>query len=171
MPLAELPQALPHYLGKRVDHENEDPRYYWLRHALIARPGCFEAIQALAVYLLPRWGGSLDAFELLVNGPLCATWDERLRNALRWMAVEGRLKLPQADKVQAVADWQHVFEDWSQRPLRPRERAVVLAWRGALHSRALGDHAGAMRDFAASVACNADPVSYTHLTLPTTPYV
>lgn len=156
LPLAELPQALPHYLGKRVDHENEDPRYYWLRHALIARPGCFEAIQALAVYLLPRWGGSLDAFELLVNGPLCATWDERLRNALRWMAVEGRLKLPQADKVQAVADWQHVFEDWSQRPLRPRERAVVLAWRGALHSRALGNHAGAMRDFAASVACNAD---------------
>lgn len=56
LPLAELPQALPHYLGKRVDHENEDPRYYWLRHALIARPGCFEAIQALAVYLLPRWG-------------------------------------------------------------------------------------------------------------------
>lgn len=130
LPLAELPQSLPRYLGKRVDHENEDPRYYWLRHALIARPGCFEAIQALAVYLLPRWGGSLDAFELLVNGPLCATWDERLRNALRWMAVEGRLKLPQADKVQAVADWQHVFEDWSQRPLRPRERAVVLAWRG-----------------------------------------
>lgn len=155
-PLAELPQALPPCLGRRVDHENEDPRYYWLRHALVARPGCFEAIQAIAVYLQPRWGGSFDALELLANGPLCSTWDESLRNALRWMAVECRLMLPHANPLQAVAEWQPVFESWSQRPKRPRESAVVLAWRGALRSRAVQDHAGAMRDFAASFACNTD---------------
>ncbi|MFV3287681.1 DUF4034 domain-containing protein [Pseudomonas sp. NY11955] len=156
LPLAELPQVLPTCLGRRVDHENEDPRYYWLRHALVARPGCFEAIQALAVYLLPRWGGSFDALELLANGPLCSTWDESLRNALRWMAVEDRLALPHADQLQAVADWLQVFESWSQRPTRLRESAVVLAWRGALRSRALQDHTGAMQDFCASLACNAE---------------
>jgi len=156
MPLAELPQALPACLGNRADHENRDPRYYWLRHALVARPDCFEAIQALAAYLLPRWGASADALELLANGPLCATWDESLRNALRWMAVEERLVLPHADQLQAVADWQQLFDAWSQRQLRPRERALLLAWRGALHSSALHDQAGAMRDFAASLACNAD---------------
>ena len=156
LPLAELPQALPACLSRRVDHENEAPRYYWLRHALVARPGCFEAIQALAVYLLPRWGASLDALDLLANGPLCEGWDEALRNALRWMAVEERLKLPQAEQLQAVADWQQLFDAWLQRPLRPRESAVVLAWRGALRSSALQDHAGGMRDFAASLACNAD---------------
>ena len=156
MPLAELPQALPACLGRRVDHENQDPRYYWLRHALVARPGCFEAIQALAAYLSPRWGASADALELLANGPLCATWDESLRNALRWMAVEERLKLPHADQLQAVADWQQLFDAWSQRQLRPREHAMLLAWRGALRSSALHDQAGALRDFAASFACNAD---------------
>ncbi|MFK3819989.1 DUF4034 domain-containing protein [Pseudomonas sp. NPDC089407] len=155
-PLAELPQALPACLGSRAEHENQDPRYYWLRHALVARPDCFEAIQALAAYLLPRWGASADALELLANGPLCATWDESLRNALRWMAVEERLVLPHADQLQAVADWQQLFDTWSQRQLRPRERALLLAWRGALHSSALHDQAGAMRDFAASLACNAD---------------
>ncbi|MNO81129.1 hypothetical protein D3C76_723560 [compost metagenome] len=155
-PLAELPQALPVCLGRRVDHENEDPRYYWLRHALVARPGCFEAIQALAVYLQPRWGGSLDAIALLANGPLCEGWDETLRNALRWMAVEDQLTLPDADQLQAVTDWQQAFEAWSQCPLRPRESAVLLAWRGALRSSALQDYAGGMRDFAASLACDAD---------------
>ncbi|MFK0091623.1 DUF4034 domain-containing protein [Pseudomonas sp. NPDC090592] len=156
LPLAELPQALPACLSRRAGHENEAPRYYWLRHALVARPGCFEAIQALAVYLLPRWGASFDALELLANGPLCEAWDETLRNALRWMAVEDRLKLPHADQLQAVADWQQLFDAWLKRPLRPRESAIVLAWRGALRSSALQDHAGAMRDFAASLACNAD---------------
>ncbi len=156
LPLVELPQALPARLGRRVDHEKEDPRYYWLRHALVARPGCFEAIQALAVYLLPRWGGSLDAIELLANGPLCEQWDETLRNALRWMAVEDRLVLPHADQLQAVVGMQQLFEAWSQRPLRPRESAVLLAWRGALRSSALQDHAGGMGDFAASLACHAD---------------
>ncbi|OUM24659.1 hypothetical protein B8W72_26190 [Pseudomonas putida] len=156
LPLAELPQALPACLSRRVDHENEAPRYYWLRHALVARPGCFEVIQALAVYLLPRWGASFDALDLLANGPLCEAWDEALRNALRWMAVEERLRLPPAEQLQAVADWQQLFDAWLQRPLRPRESAVVLAWRGALRSSALQDHAGGMRDFAASLACNAD---------------
>ncbi|WP_455887571.1 DUF4034 domain-containing protein [Pseudomonas rustica] len=156
LPLAELPQALPACLSRRVDHENEAPRYYWLRHALVARPGCFEVIQALAVYLLPRWGASFDALDLLANGPLCEAWDEALRNALRWMAVEERLRLPQAEQLQAVADWQQLFDAWLQRPLRPRESAVVLAWRGALRSSALQDDAGGMRDFAASLACNAD---------------
>ncbi|WP_426810180.1 DUF4034 domain-containing protein [Pseudomonas sp. WOUb67] len=156
LPLAELPQALPACLSRRIDHENETPRYYWLRHALVARPGCFEAIQALAVYLLPRWGASFDALDLLANGALCEGWDEALRNALRWMAVEERLKLPHAEQLQAVADWQQLFDAWLQRPLRPRESAVLLAWRGALRSSALQDHAGGMRDFAASLACNAD---------------
>ena len=156
LPLAELPQALPACLSRRADHENEAPRYYWLRHALVARPGCFEAVQALAVYLLPRWGASFDALELLADGPLCEAWDEALRNALRWMAVEERLKLPHAEQLQAVAGWQQLFDAWLQRPLRPRESAVVLAWRGALRSSALQDHAGGMRDFAASLACNAD---------------
>ena len=156
LPLAELPQALPACLSRRVDHENEAPRYYWLRHALVARPGCYEAIQALADYLLPRWGASFDALDLLANGPLCEAWDEALRNALRWMAVEDRLKLPHSEQLQAVADWQQLFDAWLQRPLRPRESAVVLAWRGALRSSALQDHAGGMRDFAASLACNAD---------------
>nr|WP_232107028.1 DUF4034 domain-containing protein [Pseudomonas putida] len=156
LPLAELPQALPACLSRRVDHENEAPRYYWLRHALVARPGCYEAIQALADYLLPRWGASFDALELLANGPLCEAWDEALRNALRWMAVEDRLKLPHTEQLQAVADWQQLFDAWLQLPLRPRESAVVLAWRGALRSSALQDHAGGMRDFAASLACNAD---------------
>ncbi|MFF7063350.1 DUF4034 domain-containing protein [Pseudomonas sp. NPDC008258] len=155
-PLAELPHALPASLSRRAGHENEAPRYYWLRHALVARPGCFEAIQALAVYLLPRWGASFDALELLANGPLCEAWDETLRNALRWMVVEDRLKLPHADQLQAVADWQQLFDGWLKRPLRPRESAIVLAWRGALRSSALQDHAGALRDFAASLACNAD---------------
>lgn len=77
LPLAELPQALPACLSRRVDHENEAPRYYWLRHALVARPGCYEAIQALADYLLPRWGASFDALELLANGPLCEAWMKR----------------------------------------------------------------------------------------------
>nr|WP_269812350.1 DUF4034 domain-containing protein [Pseudomonas monteilii] len=156
LPLAELPRALPACLSRRVDHENEAPRYYWLRHALVARPGCFEAIQALAEYLLPRWGASFDALELLANGPLCEAWDDALRNALRWMAVEDRLKLPHGDQVQAVADWQQLFDAWLQRLLRPRERAVVLAWRAALRSSALQDPVGGMRDFTASFACNAD---------------
>ncbi|NQD76253.1 DUF4034 domain-containing protein [Pseudomonas sp. CM27] len=156
LPLAELPKALPTCLGRRVDHENEDPRYYWLRHALVARPGCFEAIQALAISLSPRWGASPDAIELLANGPLCETWDESLRNALRWIPIEDRLTLPHTDQLQAVADWQQVLDAWSQRLLRPRESAVVLAWRGALRSHALQDHPGAMRDFAASFASNAD---------------
>ena len=151
-PLAELPQALPACLGQRTEHETEDPRYYWLRHALAARPGCFEAVQALAVHLQ----GSPDAIELLAAGPLCEAWDETLRNALRWMAVEDRLTLPHAAQSQAVAEWQQVFEAWSKRALRPREHAVLLAWRGALRGHALQDPVGAMHDFAASLACQAD---------------
>jgi len=155
-PLAELPQALPACLGRRADSESKDTRHYWLRHALAARPGCFEAVQALASYLQPRRGASLDAIELLANGPLCEAWDETSRNALRWMPVEDRLTLPNADQLQAVVEWQQVFEAWSQRPLRPRERAILLAWRGALRSHALHDYVGGMGDIAASFACQAD---------------
>ncbi|QXI47729.1 DUF4034 domain-containing protein [Pseudomonas anuradhapurensis] len=155
-PLAELPQALPACLGWRAERESQDPRYYWLRHALAARPGCFEAVQALAIYLQPRPGTSPDAIELLANGPLCEAWDETMRNALRWMPVEERLTLPHADQLQAIAEWQQLFEAWSQRPLRPRERAVLLGWRGALYSLVLQDPSGGMRDIAASLACQAD---------------
>ncbi|MDH1550268.1 MULTISPECIES: DUF4034 domain-containing protein [Pseudomonas] len=155
-PLAELPSSLPACLAKRTYQDIQDPRYYWLRHALGLRPGCFEAIQALAIYLLPRSGAGADALELLASGPLCAGWDERLRNALRWMAVEEQLLLPAADQLQAVATWQQLFDAWAQRPLRPRERAVLLAWQGALRCTALHDQAGAIGDFAASLACNAD---------------
>lgn len=136
-PLAELPSSLPACLAKRTYQDTQDPRYYWLRHALDLRPGCFEAIQALAIYRLPRSGAGADALELLASGPLCASWDERLRNALRWMAVEEQLLLPAADQLQAVATWQQLFDAWAQRPLRPRERAVLLAWRGALRCTAL----------------------------------
>ncbi|WP_447738045.1 DUF4034 domain-containing protein [Pseudomonas laurentiana] len=156
LPLVELPQALPSCLGARVDHEKEGPRYYWLRHALAARPGCFEAIQALAVYLLPRWGGSADALEVLVSGPLCEPWDEALRNAVRWMAIEDRLVLPRAHQSRAAAAWQQCFDAWAQRPLRPREQAVLLAWRGALRSTTPHAPAGALGDFVACLECYAD---------------
>ncbi|MNM54969.1 hypothetical protein D3C81_660990 [compost metagenome] len=151
LPLAELPQALPACLGERAEQGREDAQHYWLRHALGAFPGCFEALQARAAYLLPRWGGSYAAIEQLASGPLCERWSEEQRNALRWLAIEDQLELPHAGQSQSIAAWQQVFMAWSLRPLRPRERATLLAWRGALRCGAQHDYAGGLRDFVVCV--------------------
>ncbi|MBK5010739.1 DUF4034 domain-containing protein [Pseudomonas sp. S60] len=156
LPLAELPKVLPAGLQPRNDEPQEAPHHYWMRHALAAWPGCFEAVQAYAQYLLPRWGGSLQAVELLASGPLCENWSEALRNALRWMAIEDRLVLPAFDQPQTVDDYQALCDAWAKRPLRPRDNAVVLAWRGALRSCAIPARGDAFADFVASLACDAD---------------
>ncbi|KEY86231.1 hypothetical protein D3C76_230030 [compost metagenome] len=151
LPLAQVPQTLPACLGKRAVHGREAAQHYWLQHALGAFPGCFEAIQAHAIYLLPRWGGSYAVIDGLAGGMLCEGWREEQRNALRWLAIEDQLELPHAGQVQSIAAWQQVFKGWSLRALRPRERATLLAWRGALRGCALQDYTGALRDFAVCV--------------------
>jgi hypothetical protein len=87
IPLAELPQALPPCLGRRVDHENEDPAITGCAMRWSLALDASKRFRPLP-FTQPRWGGSFDALELLANGPLCSTQDESLRNALRWMAVE-----------------------------------------------------------------------------------
>lgn len=154
MPLAELPRMLPDGLEPRT--ERQEPQAYWLSQALAARPGCFEAIKAHALYLLQDRRGQVESIERLVNMPACRGWSEPLRNALRWMAVEARLKRPSAERPSAVAKYQQLFEDWAVRPLRPRETAVLLAWRGALQASVWGDHDKALADFTQSLACPAD---------------
>jgi len=151
LPLAELPQALPACLCERAEQGRENVQHYWLHQALGAFPGCFEAIQAYATYLLPCWGGSDAAIDALAIGPLCERWPEEQRNALRWLAIEDQLELPHAGQSQSIAVWLQVFKAWSLRALRPRERATLLAWRGALRGCAQQDYAGALRDFAVSV--------------------
>nr|WP_314480097.1 DUF4034 domain-containing protein [uncultured Pseudomonas sp.] len=154
MPLADLPRMLPDGLQPR--HERQAPQAYWLSQALVARPGCFEAVRAHASYLLQERRGHVEAIERLVGMPSCQGWGEPLRNALRWMAIEARLKLPAIERPSAVADYQQLFESWALRPLRPRETAVLLAWRGALQASVLHDPDKALADFTESLACPAD---------------
>ena len=155
-PLVELPQALPVSLSTRLGAVQEDAEGYWLRHALAWFPGCFEAIEAYASYLTPRWGGSYAAIEAVANGPLCQGWNEMQRNAIRWLALEDQFWLPSADQPQQIAGWQRAFEDWARRPLRPRERATLLARRAAFRCCSLQDYPEAMRDFASSVELYPD---------------
>jgi len=150
-PLVELPQVLPSCLSARLPAEQETTQHYWLRHTLAWFPGCFEAIEAYASYLTPRWGGSYAAIDAVASGPLCLGWNEMQRNAIRWLALEDQFWLPQAAQSQEIAKWQRVFEHWLQRELRHRERATLLARRGALRCVSLHDYAGALRDFVASV--------------------
>jgi TPR repeat protein len=151
-PLLELPQALPASLSARLHEHGESARDYWLRHALAWFPGCFEAIEAYATYLTPRWGGSDEAIDALASGPLCHGWPEAQRNAIRWLALEETFWLPHAKQLPQVANWQRTFAQWARRELRPKERATLLARRGALRRYSMRDYAGAMRDFADSVA-------------------
>ncbi|MEN5303333.1 DUF4034 domain-containing protein [Pseudomonas sp. TWI628] len=155
-PLLELPQALPASLRARLHKQGESARDYWLRHALAWFPGCFEAIEAYASYLTPRWGGSDMAIDALASGPLCHGWPEAQRNAIRWLALQETFWLPHAKQLPQLATWHRTFAQWAQRELRPKERATLLAWRGALRRYSMGDYAGAMRDFADSVALYPD---------------
>ncbi|MFJ4344769.1 DUF4034 domain-containing protein [Pseudomonas sp. NPDC089401] len=152
-PLVDLPQALPGNLPAR---DAESPQAYWLYQALAGFPGCFEAIEAYARYLTPRWGGRYDAIDTLASGPLCEGWTEMQRNAIRWLALEDQFWLPRADQLQQIAVWKKTFEQWHQRPLRPRERATLLARRGAFRRHSLHDCSGAMGDFVASVELYPD---------------
>ena len=154
-PLVELPQALPGCLGARRP-DGEGAKDYWLRHALAWWPGCYEAIEAYARYLTPRWGGSFDAIDQLVSGPLCQYWSERQRNAIRWLAVEEAFWLPRAVQLPQIVAWQQTFEAWAQHDLRARERATLLALRGALRYASLQDYPGALHDFVASVELYPD---------------
>ncbi|WP_449430599.1 DUF4034 domain-containing protein [Pseudomonas putida] len=151
-PLGELPLALPAGLGKRGGPGDEGAGEYWLRHALAGFPGCFEAIEAYATSL----AGSPEALEEVVRGPLCNTWSAAQRNAIRWLGLEHPFYLPHAEQQQNVAALQQVFADWSQRELRPKERATLLAWRGAFRRYSLHDYPGAMSDFVASVDAYPD---------------
>ena len=155
-PLLELPQALPANMSVRLLEQGESAGDYWLRHALAWYPGCFEAIEAYATYLTPRWGGSDQAIDALASGPLCYGWSEAQRNAIRWLALEEAFWLPHAKQLPQVATWQRTFAQWAKRELRPKERATLLARRGALRRYSMGDYAGAMRDFADSVALYPD---------------
>ncbi|HGA2316461.1 TPA: DUF4034 domain-containing protein [Pseudomonas putida] len=151
-PLQTLPQTLPAGLSARLHEQGESARDYWLRHALAWFPGCFEAIEAFATYLTPRWGGSHQAIDTLARGPLCHGWPEAQRNAIRWLALEDTFWLPHAKQLPQVASWQRTFAQWAQRELRPKERATLLARRGALRRYSMHDYDGAMRDFVDSVA-------------------
>ncbi|MBO9551846.1 DUF4034 domain-containing protein [Pseudomonas sp.] len=155
-PLLELPQTLPARLSARLHEQGESARDYWLRHALAWFPGCFEAIEAYAACLTPRWGGSDEAIDALVRGPSCQGWPEAQRNAIRWLALEETFWLPHAKQLPQVAAWQRTFAQWAQCELRPKERATLLARRGALRRYSMRDYAGAMRDFADSVALYPD---------------
>jgi TPR repeat protein len=155
-PLLELPQALPAGLSARLHEQGEPARDYWLRHALSWFPGCFEAVEAYATYLTPRWGGSDEAIDALASGPLCQGWPEAQRNAIRWLALEDTFWLPHARQLQQVATWHRTFDQWAQRELRPKERATLLARRGALRRYSTRDYAGAMRDFVDSVELYPD---------------
>lgn len=146
-PLVELPQLLPSCLTLRSSCWDESAQQYWLNHALRWFAGCFEAVEAHATYLLPRWGGGTQALEDLVRGPLCTGWGEAQRNAVRGLLLEDGYG---ADQTHETGGWQGIFEDWWPRELRPRERAMLLARRGAWRY-ALHDHAGAMLDFVACV--------------------
>ncbi|MFT0516255.1 DUF4034 domain-containing protein [Pseudomonas faucium] len=154
-PLVELPQSLPGCLEARLP-EGEGAKDYWLRHALAWQPGCFEAIEAFARYLTPQWGGSYQAIDDLANGPLCQRWDERLRNGIRWLAVEDAFWLPGAEQSPHIEAWQHTFEAWAKRDLRAKERATLLALRGALRYVSLEDYPGAQQDFTDSVELYPD---------------
>ncbi|NIF26468.1 DUF4034 domain-containing protein [Pantoea sp. Tr-811] len=153
-PLVELPQVLPPCLCAR--DANESAQAYWLHHALLWFPGCFEAIETYAAYQTPRWGGRHDAIERLAAGPLCQGWTDRQRNAVRWLALEEQFWLPQADQLQQVAAWKRTFEQWAERELRPRERATLLARRAAFRRHSLHDCSGAMGDFVAAVELYPD---------------
>jgi len=146
-PLVELPQVLPACLSARLAAEQGCAEQYWLRHALAWFPDCFEAIEAYASYLTPRWGGSYQAIDALANGPLCLRWTEMQRNAIRWLALEDQFWVPQPNQLRQVAVWQRTFEQWTHRELRPKERATLLARRAAFRCISLQDFAGAMRDF------------------------
>lgn len=155
-PLLELPQTLPAVLSARLHEQGESARDYWLRHALEWFPGCFEAIEVYATCLTPSRDGSDAAIEALVSGPLCQEWPEALRNAVRWLALEDTFWLPHAKQLPQVASWYRTFGQWAQRELRPKERATLLARRGALRRHSMQDYAGALRDFADSVALYPD---------------
>lgn len=155
-PLQALPQTLPAGLSARLHEPRESATDYWLRHALAWFPGCFEAIEAFAFYLTPRWGGSAAAVDALASGPLCLGWPEAQRNAIRWLALEDTFWLPHARQLPQIASWHRTFAQWAQRELRPKERATLLARRGALRRYSMGDFAGAMRDFVDSVALYPD---------------
>ncbi|MDZ3994372.1 DUF4034 domain-containing protein [Pseudomonas sp. Teo4] len=147
-PLLELPQLLPSCLTVRSACWDETAQHYWLGHALRWFAGCFEAVEAYATYLLPRWGGGLQALEDLVSGPACEGWSEAQRNAIRWTFFFDGYR---ADQNRENDRWQGIFNNWWLRELRPRERAMLLARRGAWRRQALHDPAGAMADFVASV--------------------
>ncbi|HCV38236.1 MAG TPA: hypothetical protein DGQ94_05865, partial [Pseudomonas sp.] len=102
-PLQVLPQALPGRLGARLHERGESARDYWLRHALAWFTGCFEAIEAYATYLTPRWGGSDEAIDALANGPLCRAWPEAQRNAIRWLVLQETFWLPHARQLPQIA--------------------------------------------------------------------
>ncbi|WDY57872.1 DUF4034 domain-containing protein [Pseudomonas sp. PSKL.D1] len=148
VPLVELPQALPDCLSPRLFSGQEGAHDYWLRHTLAWRDGCFEAVERYARYLAPRWGGSHEAIERVASGPLCRNWGEAQRNAIRWLILEDRLHRVQAEQWRDAAQWLSHLDAWMQRELRPRERALLLAWRGGLRVHSL-DFAGATQDFVA----------------------
>ncbi|CAK17999.1 DUF4034 domain-containing protein [Pseudomonas entomophila] len=149
--LAELPQALPALLPARDVHEFERPQDYWLLRAMAGFPNAYEAMQTYTAYLRPRWGGSYEEIDGLASGRLTDGWSEAHRNGLRWVILDDQFDLPESDEHDRIADWQAVFQDWSQRELRPLERATLLAREAAFRRYSLSDNAGAMALFSASV--------------------
>lgn len=155
-PLVDLPQYLPPCLAMRSARWDESAQQYWLGHALRWFAGCFEAVEAYATYLLPRWGGSLQALEDLVSGPFCQGWGDAQRNAIRALQFEGDFRLSGPLQSQETGQWQCIFDHWWPRELRPRERAMLLARRGTWRWHTSRDHAGAMDDFVACVDLSPD---------------
>nr|NKW58089.1 DUF4034 domain-containing protein [Prescottella equi] len=116
MPLAELPRRFARGFPPRT--ERQEPQAYWLSQALAARPCCFEAINAHALYLCRTDGCKWSPWNGWSTCRL-AGWERAVAQCATMDGRRSTLETPHAERPSAVARYQQLFEGWALRPLRP----------------------------------------------------
>lgn len=134
--LAELPDALPPGLPPRAPGELDDGKTYWLRLALMARPGDSDVLGDYLYFLYPRWGGSHAEMDAFIEGPLCAGLGERERDELRFQQALDYLGFggyPDADDTEQLDAFVDEFERCLQLNLSPLSRTRALCLYADFH--------------------------------------
>ncbi|MCP1107763.1 DUF4034 domain-containing protein [Serratia nevei] len=137
--LVDIPAALPPDLPRRAAGELDDGKTYWLRLALMARPGDSDVLGDYLYFLYPRWGGSHAEMEAFIEGPICAGLSEHERDELRFAQALDYLGFgayPDADDTERLEAFADEFERCLQLDLSPLSRVRALCLYADFHRSA-----------------------------------
>lgn len=108
--LLPYPQQLPQTLPPRAAHEFAEGHVYWLLRAIEVNPWDLATLANAVYFLYPRWGGSHEAMEAFINGPLCKALSEKQRGRLWYTKAMDDIEDYQYDhfddEYNLDADWQ-----------------------------------------------------------------